>query len=543
MAEYTPPTDNVPIFDVTNFVTSGSGLTEAQVASKFLRFPTGQGTETLPALITGSITAPNTMDIVMPNSSATNVLNVGVVSRNISGQVHHYSDGDNCIAGSGVHLNNGLNNNSATNIANGDGSSLGSASGGVNIKSGLNNTGTIAIGKYTTNTNQTTTTISGASNISTTGGIVNIGNQTSRTEAVNIANGNTSSSNLNLNSGLFNTGNVNIMNGASSSGNVNIGLFNTTTNIVGTTNINGAGSTNGQLITIGNATAGTTTLNSNTINIGNINSLIYMESASLNIQNAVSSTLNIMAGNSLGSIANIMTGTNNTNTLTVGNTGTTIGINGTTTITGNTFINNTGSSNTTIGATGTTTTVNGTLNTKQVFIGAKPDDSSNSITMVRNGQFTIGVGPTANPKLIMGVTYGSSPGNEVQILSLTTGAVYSNSGILTNTSPSDETLKKNISSLDVSIDELNPVQYEWIDNKMGTGIKYGFLANEVNEIFPNICSSWKTDEVEGKEPEVKLGMDTVSIIPIIVSAMKKMKQDYEQRLSKLEERIIALEGK
>ena len=92
MAEYLPPTDNVPIFDVTNFAPSGPGLTEAQIASKFLRYPTGQGTETLPELITGTITAPNTMDIVMPNALASNVLNVGVVSRNISGQVHHYSD-------------------------------------------------------------------------------------------------------------------------------------------------------------------------------------------------------------------------------------------------------------------------------------------------------------------------------------------------------------------------------------------------------------------------------------------------------------------
>jgi hypothetical protein len=174
MAEYTPPTENVPIFDVSNFVTSTTGLTETQIASKFLRFPTGQGTETLPALITGSITAPNTMNIVMPNSASTNVLNVGVVTRNIAGQIHHYSDGDNCVTGAGVHLNNGTYNNSATNIHNGTGSN---PSGTVNIMSGVDNTGTITMGRYNgAGPTQTTTTIAGDVNIAQGGGSVNMGN-------------------------------------------------------------------------------------------------------------------------------------------------------------------------------------------------------------------------------------------------------------------------------------------------------------------------------------------------------------------------------
>jgi hypothetical protein len=80
---------------------------------------------------------------------------------------------------------------------------------------------------------------------------------------------------------------------------------------------------------------------------------------------------------------------------------------------------------------------------------------------------------------------------------------------------------------------------------MGVGIKYGFLANEVIEIFPNICSTWKTDEDDEEDgiPKVKLGMDTVSLIPIIVSAMKKMKLDYVAKLSTLESRLQALESK
>jgi hypothetical protein len=181
-----------------------------------------------------------------------------------------------------------------------------------------------------------------------------------------------------------------------------------------------------------------------------------------------------------------------------------------------------------------------------VSIASNPADSTTALQFTRNGQFTIGIAPTSNPKLVMGVATGASPGTEVQIASLNVnGAVYSNGGTLTNTNPSDETLKKNIRTLDVSIDELNPVQYEWINPKMGVGVKYGFLANEVVEIFPSICSSWKTDEEDEADgiPKIKLGMDTVSLIPIMISSMKKMKLDYDAKLSKLEERLLALETK
>jgi len=244
MAEYTPPTDNVPIFDVLNFISSsGSGLTEAQIATKFLRFPTGQGTETLPALITGSITAPNTMDIVMPNSSSTNVLNVGVVSRNISGQVHHYSDGDDCVAGAGVNLNNGNNNASTTNIMNGSNTSgtlnlmTGGGNNSVNIGGsvgGLTTLTTVGVlrlnntGSETTNIGNTgTTTINGTTvSINTLGG-------------TDTTIGKNSSGTTNLNNPTVNLGRV----GSSTTtvrGNV-VNISGTTNTIIGTTTINNAG--------------------------------------------------------------------------------------------------------------------------------------------------------------------------------------------------------------------------------------------------------------------------------------------------------------
>ena len=207
------------------------------------------------------------------------------------------------------------------------------------------------------------------------------------------------------------------------------------------------------------------------------------------------------------------------------------------------------SGNINIGGAGSTTSIGGPFYAfngfyaRILYVSSETADSDRAIQFIRNGQFTMGITATANPKLIMGVNTGLSPGNEVQILSLGSGTVYSNGGTLTNTNPSDETLKKNIRTLDLSIDELNPVQYEWNNPKMGVGIKYGFLANEVVEIFPEICSTWKTDEEDEEDgiPKVKLGMDTVSLIPIMISAMKKMKLEYETKLSNLEARLLVLE--
>jgi hypothetical protein len=66
-------------------------------------------------------------------------VNVGTGTRSTA-VVHNYSDGDNCIAGSNVHLNNGINNLSNTNIHNGAGSG-----GLVQIGTGATSTTAVSI--------------------------------------------------------------------------------------------------------------------------------------------------------------------------------------------------------------------------------------------------------------------------------------------------------------------------------------------------------------------------------------------------------------
>lgn len=102
------------------------------------------------------------------------------------------------------------------------------------------------------------------------------------------------------------------------------------------------------------------------------------------------------------------------------------------------------------------------------------------------------------------------------------GTVYSNTGVLTNTNPSDENLKENIQSMIggiVYINQLNPVSFEWKSGVGGTGTKYGFIAQEVQQVIPDVVST---------DPLGTIGIDTVSLIPFLVKSIKEQQETIEQ---------------
>ncbi len=102
------------------------------------------------------------------------------------------------------------------------------------------------------------------------------------------------------------------------------------------------------------------------------------------------------------------------------------------------------------------------------------------------------------------------------------GTVYSNSGVLTNTNPSDENLKENIQSMvggTAIVNQLSPVSFEWKSGIGGTGTKYGFIAQEVQAVIPDIVST---------DPSGTIGIDTVSLIPFLVKSIKEQQETIEQ---------------
>jgi hypothetical protein len=255
MAEYSPPTDNVPIFDVTNFAPSGSGLTEVQIASKFLRFPTGQGTETLPALITNLISPTDDFNIVPPSNK-----NVTIFP-------------DSLTTGK-IELMTGT-----------------SSSGSINMLTGVFSSGIIDMGGASTTTN-------------INGQTINLANTTEYGDTVNIMSGDFSYGTTNINNAIGNYGIVNIMTYEQSDGNINIGnnsdeqTFKTTTTIQGTVNIE----TTQDSTSIINIMNGTNSVGE--INIGQITDIISPPSTTLTTTN-IQGNINIGTQSSSSNIVNI----------------------------------------------------------------------------------------------------------------------------------------------------------------------------------------------------------------------------------------------
>ncbi|MCX7651176.1 MAG: tail fiber domain-containing protein, partial [Flavobacteriales bacterium] len=95
---------------------------------------------------------------------------------------------------------------------------------------------------------------------------------------------------------------------------------------------------------------------------------------------------------------------------------------------------------------------------------------------------------------------------------------------------SDFRYKKNIQSLNASelltrFMELRPVTYYYDTTKLKVDNPdrkiYGFIANEVEKLFPDIVTN------AGLPEEVERGMDYTMIIPMLVSVVQKQQQELE----------------
>jgi len=111
--------------------------------------------------------------------------------------------------------------------------------------------------------------------------------------------------------------------------------------------------------------------------------------------------------------------------------------------------------------------------------------------------------------------------------SLTTGTVYSNNGVLTNTDPSDINLKTNVLSLpDGTLDKvlgLRTVSYNW--KSTGDGA-LGFIAQEVQQVFP---------ELVGTNNDGSLGLYTTQFIPLLTKALQEQQVEVDTQKTKLDE--------
>lgn len=119
-------------------------------------------------------------------------------------------------------------------------------------------------------------------------------------------------------------------------------------------------------------------------------------------------------------------------------------------------------------------------------------------------------------------------GGDVNLTTLGTGLVYSNGGTLQSTNPSDSRLKDDITDLQYGLNEilqLRPVSYNWKNDTINQGKQFGFIAQEVQEIMPELISEFTTTEDE--EEVVRLGLDKEGIYATLVNAIKELKAEIE----------------
>jgi hypothetical protein len=121
--------------------------------------------------------------------------------------------------------------------------------------------------------------------------------------------------------------------------------------------------------------------------------------------------------------------------------------------------------------------------------------------------------------------------------SLGTGTVYSNSGTLTNTNPSDSSLKDSIKVLTYGLKEvlqLKPKTFYYRSDSAKTSLKYGFIAQDVQKIMPDMVR-----KLNPQDEKSKLGLEIDGIYVTLINAIKEQQAQIEE----LKARILKLENK
>ena len=129
------------------------------------------------------------------------------------------------------------------------------------------------------------------------------------------------------------------------------------------------------------------------------------------------------------------------------------------------------------------------------------------------------------------------------INTLGTGILYTNGGTLTSTNPSDARLKTDITDLGYglsSILALRPVSYKWKSDTVNQGTQYGFIAQEVQTVMPDLVKEFET--TEDGETVTRLGLEKEGIYAALVKSVQELNANLVAELQSLRQRVAALES-
>lgn len=103
MADYTPPTENLPIFDKLVFLSGDNYITQSQADKRYLKYPNAQGTEYLQAIVVNGTATMNSLLTMSNLTSSTNrkisssyyVISDSSINGSINSTAQIYSQGAN----------------------------------------------------------------------------------------------------------------------------------------------------------------------------------------------------------------------------------------------------------------------------------------------------------------------------------------------------------------------------------------------------------------------------------------------------------------
>jgi len=100
---------------------------------------------------------------------------------------------------------------------------------------------------------------------------------------------------------------------------------------------------------------------------------------------------------------------------------------------------------------------------------------------------------------------------------------------------SDARLKENIVDLDVGLDKimaLKPRKFDWKEGK-GTNTKNvrGFIAQELEQVFPDLIDDWRDPAPEGEDPYKSVRQD---LMPVLVKAIQEQQAIIESLKARLD---------
>ena len=132
------------------------------------------------------------------------------------------------------------------------------------------------------------------------------------------------------------------------------------------------------------------------------------------------------------------------------------------------------------------------------------------------------------------------------LISNTTGlnsnGVYLGTNATSWTSNSDRRIKKNISSIPSALSNimaLNPSFFNYMSDDDSAPLRQGFIAQDVQEIFPNIVSVSYTDkDAQGNNMQI-LGLSQTEFIPYIIKAI----QEQQAQITTLQTQLATLLSK